>query len=166
MKFSSDGLVAAMAVAMSRPDGGTHVELIQAASTAQGTRGLAEAVVRAAAVAPVAVDGRSGAQALVDRVEGSVPPGSVSLVSTADATAACSELLDEVREHTLTWYRPGGQSCDDRLSCSALTSGRRPMGSRGGWGFGGEDPAPVEAAALALWQARKSCTGQDMEVYF
>ena len=31
---------------------------------------------------------------------------------------------------------------------------KRPIG--GGWGFGGEDSAPIEACALALWGAKNS----------
>ena len=60
--------------------------------------------------------------------------------------AAASMLCDAVTERTLTWYRPQSQLRD-----SAVTATRRRIGDGGGWGFGGEDPLPVEACSLALW---------------
>ena len=35
-----------------------------------------------------------------------------------------------------------------------MTSVRRPIG--GGWGFGGDNSAPIEAASLALWGVKTS----------
>jgi len=58
-------------------------------------------------------------------------------------------LVNEVNEQTLTWY-----SKQDALRDSALSSPKRAIG--GGWGFGGSDSAPIEAAALALWGCRNS----------
>ena len=37
---------------------------------------------------------------------------------------------------------------------SAITATKRPVA--GGWGFGGDNSAPIEAAALALWGAKTS----------
>ena len=91
------------------------------------------------------IDGRSGAQALVERMQGA-PKDYVSTPSAADVTAAASMLCDAVRERTLTWYRP-----QEMLRESATAATRRPIGRDGGWGFGGADPAPIEACALALW---------------
>ena len=36
------------------------------------------------------------------------------------------------------------------LDLSAATATRREIGRGGGWGFGGENSAPIEAAGLAL----------------
>ena len=63
--------------------------------------------------------------------------------------AAVSVLMDGLSEKSLTWYEP-----QEDLRNSAITSIKRPIGK--GWGFGGEDPAPIEAAALALWGAKTS----------
>jgi len=52
-----------------------------------------------------------------------------------------------LNERTVTWYK--GQMA---LRESAITAIKRPIG--GGWGFGGDDSAPIEAAALALWGAK------------
>ena len=49
----------------------------------------------------------------------------------------------------MTWF--AGQAA---LRDSAVTSVKRPIG--GGWGFGGENSAPIEACALTLWGAKTS----------
>ena len=66
-----------------------------------------------------------------------------------DVIAAASLIQTEVNEKTLTWYAE-----QTMLRDSAIGSEKRPIS--GGWGFGGDDPAPIEAAALALWGARTS----------
>ena len=58
-------------------------------------------------------------------------------------------LMNEVIENTVTWYEK-----QDDLNHSAITSVKRNIGR--GFGFGGEDSAPIEACALALWGARTS----------
>jgi len=66
-----------------------------------------------------------------------------------DVIASVSVLTDALAAQTVTWY-------DKQLELedSAVTSIKRAIG--GGWGFGGENPAPIEAAALALWGAKTS----------
>ena len=49
----------------------------------------------------------------------------------------------------LTWF-----SAQEALSESAVSSVKRPFS--GGWGFGGEDSAPIEACSLALWGVKNS----------
>ena len=53
-------------------------------------------------------------------------------------------LTDAVTEKKLTWYEK-----QEALRDSAINSTKRPI--YGGWGFGGENAAPIEAAALALY---------------
>lgn len=45
---------------------------------------------------------------------------------------------------------------DPALNLSATTATRRAIGSRGGWGWGGDNSTPIEAASLALWGAKTS----------
>ena len=52
-------------------------------------------------------------------------------------------------EQTVSWY-----ALQPALRESAVTAVKRPIG--GGWGFGGDNSIPVEAAALALWGAKTS----------
>jgi hypothetical protein len=54
-----------------------------------------------------------------------------------------------LNEQTVTWFDK-----QDALRESATTATKRPIG--GGWGFGGEDSAPIEACALAFWGAKNS----------
>ena len=55
----------------------------------------------------------------------------------------------EINEQTVTWYK-----YQEILNESAVTSVKRPIA--GGWGFGGDNSVPIEAAALALWGCRTS----------
>ena len=75
--------------------------------------------------------------------------GSVVRPSARDVIASVSTLTDALNEKTVTWYE--GQ---EMLRESAVTSVKRPIA--GGWGFGGDNATPIEAAALALWGAKNS----------
>ncbi|WP_421572289.1 hypothetical protein M1L65_05925 [Slackia exigua] len=163
VKFSPDGEHAAIAASIAR-DGESYIELVEYADTVKGIGWVVEAARKACRVAPVFIDGKSRSQTLLDRLEGTVEDGRATLVSTGDAISAASGILDATRERTLTHVGADG----DVLSESARTSTRRPIGSAGGWGFGGSLSAPVEAAAIALWGARKQHGDEcdDMEVYF
>lgn len=124
-------------------------------------------VAERACEAPVAIDGRSGAKALAERVTTEDGEAMVSLVGAQDAVSACAGLLDAIRERAVTWYRPeGAGDVDDALTGSVITITRRPIGTGGGFGFGGADPTPAEAAALALWASRNLAQGGEMEVFF
>lgn len=74
---------------------------------------------------------------------------SVIKPSGKDVIAAASQMVNEINEQTVTWYSKQEILCD-----SAITSIKRPIS--GGWGFGGENSMPIEAAALALWGCRTS----------
>ena len=63
--------------------------------------------------------------------------------------ASVGMLTDALNEQTVTWYEK-----QDALRESAVTSTKRAIGSAGGWGFGGDTSAPIEACALALWGAK------------
>lgn len=69
--------------------------------------------------------------------------------NTKIVIASASQVINEVNEHTLTWY--DGQ---EQLSESATEAVKRPIS--GGFGFGGDNSAPIESAALALWGVRTS----------
>ena len=90
------------------------------------------------------IDGKSGTQALVDKL-GTMPKDYVVIPTASQVIAACTRLVDCVNDGTLEWFRP-----QNDLRDSAITSTRRKIGSSGGWGFGGENPVPIEAASLAL----------------
>lgn len=151
VKFSPDGSRVALAACLRPDEGPAHVELVEYRECAEGTAWLADWLERRRSVACCAVvDGRSGADALVERLAGRMPRKAVVVPRSREVVAAAAGLDVAVREGALTHI---GQA---QLDDSALGSVRRKVGSEGGWGFGGEDSAPVEAVALALWGAKNS----------
>lgn len=146
VKFAPDGSECVLAVA-ALPDGGTpHVEVVERMPMAAGTGWLAEfAKERTSTACCFVVDGKAGAGNLVDKL-GRMPKGYIVTPSAAEVVTACTTILDAIAEKKLTWFAKQADLRD-----SAVSSVRRPIGSGGGWGFGGENPIPIEACALALW---------------
>ena len=147
VKFSPDGRTAALAAACRPcPGGSAHVELVACEDAGRGVDGLASWLASRSDVGcAVAVDGRSGAGALCDRLaEIGVPRGYVIRATTDQAVTAASLVVEGVRSRTLTHIE-----CPS-LDESAKRSTRRAIGGQGAWGWGGPDAAPVEAAGLAL----------------
>lgn len=146
VKFAPDGSEVALAVAESR-DGITHVELLERKPMAYGTAWLSQWLQERSGVGScVVIDGKSGSQALVERMADTAPKDYIITPNTGDVIAAASKLCDAVSERRLTWFRP-----QETLKESATTATRRLIGRGGGWGFGGADPLPIEACSLALW---------------
>ena len=98
----------------------------------------------------VVIDGRNGVDFLIEKIT-PVWKYKQSIVRPAakEVIAAASQLSQEINEQTVTWYK-----YQEILNESAITSVKRPIS--GGWGFGGENSIPIEAAALALWGCRTS----------
>lgn len=149
IKFTADGAEVCLCGAVIPPDRAARVSLIQRKPTGHGTQWLADWLnEREKKAACVVIDGRNGADVLVDKIsEVWRVKGSVIRPSGRDIVAAAGTLCDAVAERTVTWY--AGQ---EALRESAVNSTKRPIS--GGWGFGGENSAPIEAAALALWGAK------------
>ena len=148
VKFTADGSEVVLAGAVIKPDGTARISLIDRQPVAFGTKWLAEWLNQRYGVAScVVIDGRNGADLLIDRISDVWRyKGSVVKVRANDVIDAASRLTAGVREETLTWYEK-----QTALSDSAVSSIKRPIA--GGWGFGGSDSAPIEACALALWGA-------------
>lgn len=146
IKFTFDGSMVCLCGAVLTPDGKARVSMIEQRPTGRGTRWLAEWLIERYEIAScVVIDGRNGADVLVDRiVDVWKYKGSIIRPTARDIIASVSMLCDSLNEQTVSWYR--GQ---DALRESAITSVKRPIG--GGWGFGGEYSAPIEACALALY---------------
>lgn len=150
VKFSIDGSEVCVCAALLH-DGVVHVEEVERRNMASGTAWLAEWIAARKSRASVCViDGKAGAQALVDRLE-KMPKGYIHVASITDMYSACSTLVNCVNERALTWYAPQADLRD-----SAITSVRRNIGRDGGWGFGGANPIPIEAASLAVWGVKTS----------
>lgn len=151
VKFTYDGSEVVLCGATIPEDGKARISIIKREPTGRGTQWLADWLnERYRKAACVVIDGRNGADVLTDKISDVWKiKGSVIRPSARDIAAAAGTLADGLNEKTLTWY-----ALHDDLNDSAITSVKRPVG--GGWGFGGENSAPIEAAALALWGAKTS----------
>ncbi len=151
VKFTADGAEVVLCGAVIPQNGTARISLIDRRPTGHGTRWLAEWLAeRYDKAACVVIDGKNGADVLCDKLTDTwKAKGSVIRPSGRDVVAAASTLTDMIGEKTVTWFAQ-----QPALRESAVTSVKRPFS--GGWGFGGDNSAPIEAAALALWGA-KTC---------
>ena len=151
VKFSPDGSEVALCVAVVPKDKMARVELIERRPTGLGVQWLADWLnQRYTKASCVVIDGRNGVDVLTEKVaEVWRAKNSVVRPNAREVIAAVSTIIDSLGERTVTWY-----SAQDDLRESAVSSTKRPIG--GGWGFGGEDSAPIEACALALWGAKNT----------
>jgi hypothetical protein len=149
VKFSPDGSEVCLCGAVIPKDGKARISLIERKPTGLGTQWLADWLnERYKQASCVVVDGKNGVDVLVDKISDTWRyKGSVIRPKATEVIAAVSLLMDSLNEQTLTWY-----SGQDSLRDSAISSTKRPIS--GGWGFGGDDSAPIEACALALWGAK------------
>ena len=151
VKFAVDGSETVLCGAVIPKVGPARVSLIDRKPAGYGTKWVADWLnQRQGQAACVVIDGRNGVDVLIDRISDTWRfKNSIIKASANDMIAAVSVLTDGLAEKSFTWYAP-----QDDLRDSALTSIKRPIGK--GWGFGGENSAPIEAAALALWGAKTS----------
>ena len=151
VQFSPDGTEVALCGAVLPEAGPARISMIERKPTAQGTRWLAEWLTSRYKIGCcVVIDGRNGVELLIDRIsEVWKAPGSVVRPKAGDVIAAATALVDALNEKNVTWYAE-----QEALRDSAVSSVKRPIS--GGWGFGGDDPCPIAACALALWGV-KTC---------
>ena len=151
VKFSADGSIVCLCGAVVTKDGTSRISLIDVKPTALGVRWLADWLnQRYTRASCVVIDGRNGVDVLIDKIsETWRAKGAIIKPTSKDVITAVGMLTDAVNERSLTWYEK-----QEVLNNSATTAVKRPFS--GGWGFGGENPSPIEACALALYGA-KTC---------
>lgn len=151
IKFSADGSEVCLCGAVIPENGIARVSLIDRKPTGYGLQWLADWLnERYKQASCVVIDGRNGVDVLVDKIAGTWKyKNSVIRPKATEVIAAVGLLMNCLDEKTLTWFK-----AQDDLRNSATTSVKRAFS--GGWGFGGEDSAPIEACALALWGAKTS----------
>lgn len=153
VKFSADGALASLAVAAKSEDS-VHVELIEHRSMREGVGWLSSWLVPRLkkTASTVVVDGLHWQGRLVEQLkaDGLKAKGAVTVPKADDVVTAASGLVDAVANVAITHFD------QPALNESALGADKRTIGTKGGWGFGGEDSTPVEAAALALWGVKTS----------
>ena len=151
VKYSADGSEVCLCGAVIPKDGPARISMIERRNTGRGTQWLADwLIARSGKASCVVIDGKNGADVLVDKIADTWrAKNSVIRPNAKDVIGAAGTLCDALGSQTVTWF-----SGQDALRESAVTSVKRPIG--GGWGFGGDNSIPVEAAALALWGAKTS----------
>ena len=152
VKFSPDGARVAISWAVTNRGGDSYVELYDVRDASEGTRAIADLLLRNKSdIACVCIDGKSGSDALIQRLDDAKFPKAARTKGTAAIVqAAASMLREEINAGTL-WHIES-PALDD----SATKSTRRKIG-HDGWGFddGMESiAAPIESASLALWASR------------
>lgn len=151
VKFSADGSLVALCGAVCPDNGKARVSLIDIKTTERGIQWLADWLNQRYMLAScVVIDGKNGVDFLIEKITDTWKnKHSIIRPSGRDAIAASSQLIQEINEQTVTWYK-----LQEILNESAITAVKRPIA--GGWGFGGDNSTPIEAAALALWGCRTS----------
>ena len=149
VKFSADGSRVAFCGAVIPEEGKARISLIEYCSTADGIKWLAEKLNAGyTKVSCVVIDGKNGVDVLIDKISDVWKvKGSIVRPSVKDVIASVSMLCDALNEQSITWYEK-----QEILKESAITSTKRHIA--GGWGFGGDDSAPIEACALAYFGAK------------
>ena len=151
VKFSADGSTVALCGAVIPGNGPARISLIELRPTGQGIGWLADWLnERYKKASCVVIDGRNGVDVLVERIADTWRvKGSVIRPTSKDMIAATGTLTNALNERSVTWFHQ-----QETLNDSAITSVKRSLG--GGWCFGGDNSAPIEAASLALWGAQNS----------
>ena len=151
IKFSADGSIVALCGAVVDHAGIIRISLIDQKNTGKGTQWLADWLnERYKKASCVVIDGKNGVDVLIDKIQTTwIAKNSVIRPGVKDILASVSMLTDAISENRLTWY-----SKQEILNDSAITAVKRPIA--GGWGLGGDNSAPIEACALALWGV-KTC---------
>ena len=151
VKFSADGSVVCLCGAVIPAEGPARISQIRKEPTGKGLQWLANWLnERYEKASCVVIDGRNGVDVLVEKISDTWrQKGSVIRPTARDVIASVSSLVDSLSEKSVSWYF-GHEDLRD----SAVTSVKRPIA--GGWGFGGDNSGPIEAAALALWGAKTS----------
>ena len=146
VKFSADGAEVCLCGAILPVSGKGRITLIDRRLTGEGLQWLADWLnARYNVASCVVIDGKNGVDALVEKIKGTWKfKGSVIRPSAKEVIASVSMLTDALVENSITWYEK-----QKALRESAVSVTKRPIS--GGWGFGGENSAPIEACALALW---------------
>lgn len=163
VKFAPDGSAVALCGCLLTEEGKAHIEAVHNASLADGISWLSEFLcdeTRAERTAAIAVDGKNGADALLDALREEYPRQALFVPGTKGVIASASMFFEALRSGKVTHWNSDKQ---EALNQSALTSIKRPIGSDGGWGFGGDNSPLIEAAALAYWAAKTTRRDPDGE---
>lgn len=150
ISFSPDGKVGSMAVCHTPNAGPAFVYVHKTVSLNNGIGWFVDALTQNwRKASAIIIEGQSNAQTLMERlISSGVQKRRIVRPNSSDVIAANSNLLNAVRERSVTHY---GQAALDQ---SATECEVRDVGKNGGWDFASTDNADatlVKSAALALW---------------
>jgi len=155
VQFVPDGSEVVLAGAVISTTGKARIALIDIQPTGRGLSWLAEWLnARYKEACVVVIDGKNGSDVLIEKLR---PSGggawaykdSIYKPKGQDIITAANMLINDLNEKAVTWYIK-----QEELRESAITAIKRPI--YGGWGFGGQTSAPIQACSLALWGCRTS----------
>lgn len=151
VKISADGSDVCLCGAVIDENDVARISMIERRSSSEGFRWISDWLnARYTQASCVVIDGRNGADLIVDRIRDTWKiKGSIIRPNARDVVASATLLTEAVNENKLTWYR-----LQDDLNDSAINATKRAIG--GGYGFGGENSLPIESCALALFGVRSS----------
>ena len=152
VKFSPDGTRGTIAACIKPDEGNPYVEVITSKVLTDGIEWMVDWLTeRKDKPANIVIDGKAHAQTLKERLEQNrAPKNALEIPTAGDVATACSSIVNAVKERRVEHY--GQPDLDD----SATLSGKRKIGSSGGFGFESNDKADatlIEACALAYWKA-------------
>lgn len=152
VKFSPDGLEAALSMAAKQRDGSVCVECIEFGRVANGMGWLVDFLLaRKDRIAVCTIDGKANTAQLEQRLkDNGFPAKGIAIARTRDVTDAASMFLGACVAHEVVH---GGQPL---LTDSALCAVKRQVGNSGAWAFGSGEVTslPVESASLAYFGAK------------
>lgn len=151
IKFSPDGSEVCLCGAVLPENGPARISLLEQKNTGAGTQWLADFLnERYKKASCVVIDGKNNADLLVEKIADTWrQKGSIIRPKYREIIAAADTLREAIMTEQLTWYEK-----QESLHDSAVTSIRRKIG--GGYGIGGENSGPIEAASLALWGVKNA----------
>jgi len=155
--MSEDRNTCAVAVAVDRGNGVTHVELALLADTTGGPGDVIKWLT-ARRNTPVIIDGYSPAAALqADLTANNVR---VTLATTRQLADGCGALVDRVNATRLTHYN------QDQLNRAVFAGSKRAYGTGGGWVWhrkhGDASVGPLIATTLAVWGLGDTTTDKNL----
>jgi hypothetical protein len=149
VKFSPDGQMVALAVALRPRKGPIYVEVIEHRSMREGIGWVARMLSdRWRGSVAIVIDGLTGAPSLVEELSTlQVPKKVVYPPKPIIMASASAMLLNAMHAKLITHFD------QPALNVSVLNAQKRKIGTSGGWGWGGDDVdvTPVEAVSLAHW---------------
>jgi hypothetical protein len=150
VKFSVDGSMVSLAVAIKPKDGLPYVEGLYHKSLNCGISWISDFVLqRKTKIACVVIDGRSNTDTLVSLLrDGGYSAKGIMLAGTKGVIASATRFFNAYQENKITHFNQDG------LNNAIGACMKRDIGHEGGWGFQGiadADVTLVEACSLAYW---------------